>query len=40
VSCQSRSHGQPSYETIRAEYLKIAGGKDAPVAGRTNLKVA
>jgi len=31
--------GQPSYETIRSEFLKIVGGKGAPIAGRTNLKV-
>jgi hypothetical protein len=31
--------GQPSYETIRGEFLKIAGGQGAPIAGRTNLKV-
>jgi hypothetical protein len=31
--------GQPSYETIRDEFLKVAGGQGAPVAGRTNLKV-
>ncbi len=31
--------GQPPYETIRTEFLKIAGGQGAPIAGRTNLKV-
>jgi hypothetical protein len=31
--------GQPSYEIIRGEFLKIAGGQGAPIAGRTNLKV-
>jgi hypothetical protein len=31
--------GQPSYETIRDEFLKIAGGQGAPVADRPNLKV-
>jgi hypothetical protein len=31
--------GQPSYETVREEFLKIAGGQGAPIAGRTNLKV-
>ncbi|MGD0628229.1 MAG: hypothetical protein ABR987_02695 [Terracidiphilus sp.] len=31
--------GQPSYEAIRGEFLKIAGGQGAPMAGRTNLKV-
>ncbi len=31
--------GQPSYEAIRGEFLKIAAGQGAPIAGRTNLKV-
>jgi hypothetical protein len=31
--------GQPSYETIRGEFLKVAAGQGAPIAGRTNLKV-
>jgi hypothetical protein len=29
--------GQPAYETVREEFLKIANGKATPVSSRTNL---
>jgi hypothetical protein len=31
--------GQPPYETIREEFVKIAGGQGSPMGSRTNLKV-
>jgi hypothetical protein len=31
--------GQPPYDTIREEFVKIASGRGAPVASRPNLKV-
>jgi hypothetical protein len=31
--------GQPSYETIREEFVKIATGKGTPISNRTNLVV-
>jgi len=31
--------GQPSYETIREKFLKVASGHSAPVASRSNLQV-
>jgi hypothetical protein len=31
--------GQPSYETVREEFVKIASGKAMPQSGRTNLVV-
>ena len=31
--------GQPPYDTIREEFIKIAGGKATPQTSRTNLPV-
>jgi hypothetical protein len=31
--------GQPSYDVVRAEFIKIAGGKATPLSSRENLVV-